>query len=93
LKKPIDILLKSYYAFSEIRLNKGRKWPMGKGGHRIQLVIKGQDASCEDSPESFHLPNMKETPHTIYHNSEYPSYLLIPIILKWVTGVGMSVYG
>jgi len=57
-----------------------------KAGHKIQLVIKGQDAPWEGK-EYFrdvfwHLPRRKETQHTIYHTPEYPSYLLLPIIPK-----------
>jgi predicted acyl esterase len=48
-------------------------------GHRIELVIKGQDAPSED-PIWYHLCNIKETKHTIFHNSGYLSHLLLPII-------------
>lgn len=54
-----------------------------KAGHRIQLLIKGQDAPWEGFRERerwCHLDNSKETKCTIYHTSEYPSYLLLPII-------------
>jgi predicted acyl esterase len=53
-----------------------------KRGHALQLVIKGEDTPYEDqsSPTYFHLPNMENTKHIIYHNSRYPSYLLLPII-------------
>lgn len=55
-----------------------------KAGHRLQLVIKAQDVPWEGK-EYFralvwHLPRVVETGHTIYHNAEYPSYLLVPII-------------
>jgi hypothetical protein len=55
-------------------------------GHRIELVIKGQDAPWEGK-EYFrdvfwHLPRTTETLHTIYHNPEFPSYLLLPVIPK-----------
>jgi putative CocE/NonD family hydrolase len=52
-----------------------------KAGHRIELVIKGQDSPSED-PIWYHLCNIKETKHTIYHNAEYASYLLLPVIPK-----------
>jgi len=57
-----------------------------KEGHRIELVIKVQDAPWEGK-EYFrdvfwHLPRTKETLHTIYHNPEFSSYLLLPIIPK-----------
>lgn len=55
-----------------------------KAGHRMQLIIKGQDSPYE-GPEHFreihyHLLNMKETQHTIYHTPKYQSYLLLPEI-------------
>ena len=50
-----------------------------KMGHKIELVIKGQDAPSED-PIWFHLCNITETKHTILHNSEHTSYLLLPVI-------------
>jgi hypothetical protein len=52
-----------------------------EAGHRIELVIKGQDSSSED-PIWFHLCNLKETKHAIYHSPEYLSYLLVPMIPK-----------
>jgi predicted acyl esterase len=52
-------------------------------GHRIQLVIKGQDSTWDEGGGLyFHLNNMKETKHFVYHSDEYPSYLLLPIIPK-----------
>lgn len=48
-------------------------------GHRIELVIKGQDAPSED-PIWFHLCNINETNHTICHSAEHASYLLLPVI-------------
>ncbi|MFC2013420.1 CocE/NonD family hydrolase [Chloroflexota bacterium] len=53
-------------------------------GHKMQLVIKGQDAPWEGS-EGFrqvfcHLDNMRETQHTVHHTPEHQSYLLLPII-------------
>jgi len=51
-----------------------------RAGHRIQLIIKGQDSRWEEGDHYFHLNNMKETKHSIYHCDEYPSYLLLPII-------------
>ena len=50
-----------------------------KAGHRIELVIKGQDAPSED-PIWFHLCNIKETCHTLYHHAGHASYLLLPVI-------------
>lgn len=53
-----------------------------RAGHRIQLKIKGQDAQWEGITYILHchLPCSRETLHTIYHNSEYRSYLLLPIV-------------
>ena len=55
-----------------------------KAGHRIQLKIKGQDAQWEGKTYDYtihcHLPRSRESLHTIYHNSEYRSYLLLPIV-------------
>jgi len=50
-----------------------------RSGHSLQLVIKGEDSPYDD-PVWFHLPNMKETKHTIYHKKNNISYLLVPII-------------
>ncbi|MFC1861514.1 CocE/NonD family hydrolase [Chloroflexota bacterium] len=53
-----------------------------KTGHRLQLVIKGQDAPWDDFFIWFHVNTMKEVRHTIHHTPEYPSYLLLPVIPK-----------
>jgi len=53
-----------------------------RAGHRLQLVIRGQDSPWDDQFMIFHLCNMRETQHTIYHTAECPSYLLLPIIPK-----------
>ncbi len=55
-------------------------------GHKIELVIKGQDAPWEGK-EYFrdvfwHLPRRVETEHTVYHSPEHASYLLLPVIPK-----------
>ncbi len=55
-----------------------------KAGHRLQLIIKGQDSPYE-GPEHFrethfHLLNMKETQHTVYHTPKYQSHWLAPVI-------------
>ena len=50
-----------------------------KAGHSMQVVIKGEDSPYEDRIW-YHLPNMRETKHTLYHNATYLSYLLVPII-------------
>jgi predicted acyl esterase len=51
-----------------------------RAGHRIRLVIKGQDSRYEEGDHYFHLDNLKETKHTIHHSEAFPSYLLLPII-------------
>ncbi len=53
-----------------------------KAGHRIQLRVKGQDSQWEGKTYVLHchLPRSLEIVHTIYHNSEFQSYLLLPII-------------
>jgi len=53
-------------------------------GHRIELVIKGQDAPWEGK-EYFrdvfwHLPSSTETNRAVYHDARHPSYLLVPVI-------------
>ena len=50
-----------------------------KAGHAMQVVIKGEDSPYEDRIW-YHLPNMRETRHTIHHTATHPSYLLVPII-------------
>ena len=55
-------------------------------GHRIELLIKGQDAPWEGK-EYFrdvfwHLPRRVETEHTVFHTPEHASYLLLPVIPK-----------
>lgn len=55
-----------------------------KAGHRIHLIIKGQDTDWE-GPQYFrqihyHLDYGKENQQTIYHTPEYQSYLLLPVI-------------
>jgi uncharacterized protein len=50
-----------------------------KAGHSMQVVIKGEDSPYEDRIW-YHLPNMRETKHTIFHDSNNPSYLLVPVI-------------
>lgn len=55
-----------------------------KAGHRIELVIKGQDAPWEGK-EYFrdvfwHLPSSVETQRTIYHDPQHQSYVLLPVI-------------
>lgn len=51
-----------------------------KAGHKLQLIIKGQDNPWEDGVILYHASNMRETVHTVYRNTSYPSHLLLPII-------------
>ncbi len=48
-----------------------------KAGHRIRLVIRGQEQAF---PWGGLVPNSKETQHTIFHDREHQSYLLLPVI-------------
>jgi hypothetical protein len=52
-----------------------------KALHSLQLVIQGQESGWPP-PAFYHVSNMIETTHTIYHTREYPSYLLLPVIPK-----------
>jgi uncharacterized protein len=49
-------------------------------GHRIQLLIKGQDSPWEDFAIWYHVSNATETEHTILNDSQHPSHLLMPSI-------------
>ena len=49
-------------------------------GHRLQLVIRGQDSPREERGPWDHLPNMTETRQQVFHTDKYPSYLLLPVI-------------
>ena len=55
-----------------------------KAGHRLQLVVKAQDAPWEGTSYiykiSYHVPPLRDTRHTIHHTPEYPSHLLLPVI-------------
>ncbi len=57
-----------------------------KAGHRIQLLVKAQDAPWEGTSYVYRLSNhlspSRETRHTIHHTQEYPSHLLLPVIPK-----------
>ena len=50
-----------------------------KSGHSLQLVVKGEDSPYDD-PVWYHLPNMRETKHTIFHDSNNASYIVLPVI-------------
>jgi predicted acyl esterase len=51
-------------------------------GHRIGLVIKSIDHSLEGGWNTifFHLPCSLEVTHTVYHDVEFKSHLLVPVI-------------
>ena len=51
-----------------------------KKGHRLQIEIRGQSSPWEDFFIWYHMNNMKETAHSIYHDSRYASHLLLPVI-------------
>ncbi|MFC1869379.1 CocE/NonD family hydrolase [Thermodesulfobacteriota bacterium] len=59
-----------------------------KVGHKIKLEVWGCDYPLPEDgkdpsllyPRFIHLPNPKETLHTIYHTPKYLSHLLLPII-------------
>ncbi|MEE8394739.1 MAG: CocE/NonD family hydrolase [bacterium] len=50
-----------------------------KAGHRLLLAVRGQDSPAEDNL-FFHQPNPQATKHTIHHDPEHPSHLLLPVI-------------
>ncbi len=47
-----------------------------KTGHRLEIQI----ASMDNVPGGLHICSSKTTLHKIYHNPEYPSYVLLPVI-------------
>lgn len=57
-----------------------------KAGHKIKLEVWGCDYPMPQDgidttlawPVWSHLPNHKETLHTIYHTPKYPSHILLP---------------
>ena len=55
-----------------------------KAGHRVQLLIKAQDAPWEGTNYvyrlSLHLPRNEAVTHRVHHTPERPSYLLLPVI-------------
>ncbi|MBI2848058.1 MAG: CocE/NonD family hydrolase [Chloroflexi bacterium] len=69
-----------YYA-SDLRMTSN----VFLAGHKVRLEIAGQD-----SPHGlgYHLPHMAEVEHTVYTDSERPSYLLLPVIPCGYVGAG-----
>jgi hypothetical protein len=53
-----------------------------KRGHALQLIIKGEDTPYEDvaSVSYYHLPKAEKTEHSIYHDKNYRSHLMLPIV-------------
>ncbi|OGA02985.1 MAG: hypothetical protein A3H35_20820 [Betaproteobacteria bacterium RIFCSPLOWO2_02_FULL_62_17] len=55
-----------------------------KTGHRLELMVKAQDAPWEGTSYIYRLSNhltpARETRYTIHHTPEYPSHLLLPVI-------------
>jgi putative CocE/NonD family hydrolase len=57
-----------------------------KAGHKIKLEVWGCDYPMQKDgldmtlawPVWSHLPNPKETLHTVFHTAKYPSYILLP---------------
>jgi putative CocE/NonD family hydrolase len=47
-----------------------------RAGHGIEVEI----SSMDNMPGGLHVCSSKTTLHSVYHNPEYPSYLLVPII-------------
>jgi len=47
-------------------------------GHRLQLLIKGQDSPWEDFAIWYHVNNGTETEHTVHHDTAHASHLLMP---------------
>ncbi len=60
----------------EYRIGLAPKSHVFKAGHHIELQI----ASMDDVPGGLHICSSKTTLHKVYHNPEYPSYLLLPVI-------------
>jgi predicted acyl esterase len=51
-------------------------------GHRIGLVVKSLDHSLEGGWNTifFHLPCSLEVTHTVHHDAQFQSHLLLPVI-------------
>jgi predicted acyl esterase len=47
-----------------------------RAGHRLELEI----ASLDNGPGSLHICSSKTTMHKVYHDPEFASYLLLPVI-------------
>ena len=53
-------------------------------GHRIELIVKSLDHSLEGGWNTIfhHLPSARTVTHTVHHNSEQASHLLLPVIAR-----------
>ena len=51
-------------------------------GHRLELIVKSLDHSLEGEWNTifYHLPSSRDVTHTVHHNAENPSYLLLPVV-------------
>ncbi|MDO8310070.1 MAG: CocE/NonD family hydrolase [Actinomycetota bacterium] len=51
-------------------------------GHCMELIIKSLDHSLEGGWNTifYHLPSSHEVTHTVHHDHDYPSHLLLPVI-------------
>ena len=49
-------------------------------GHRMELLVKGQDSPWEDFAIWYHVNNATETEHTILNDTDHPSHLLMPLV-------------
>lgn len=51
-------------------------------GHCIELIVKSLDHSLEGGWNTifYHLPSAREVTHTVHHDHEHPSHLLLPVI-------------
>ena len=63
-----------------------------KAGHRMVLKISSSDDEPENLFQVGHEHLLSQTPNTItvYHNAEYPSYLLLPITRGNIVGTYVS---
>jgi predicted acyl esterase len=63
-----------------------------KAGHQIALKISGGDDNPEDLYQVGHEHLCSQTPNTItiYHNSRYPSHIMLPITRGNIVGTYVS---
>ncbi len=60
----------------EYRIGIAPKSHVFRAGHHIELQI----ASMDNVPGGLHICSSQTTLHKVYHNPDYPSYLLLPVI-------------